>query len=386
MIYLMVFIILLFFALIYDFGTEKYGKEISYYFILIGLICLSGFRYKVGGDTFMYMEEFPNLPDLSGLANYETGVNKRQPLWVLFAAISKSISQEFYILQFFHAIIVNTLIFRFIKENTKYVFTSILLYYIGYYCYFNFEILRESIAISIFLFSIKYLLNKKWVVYFSLSFIAFLFHFSAVILFLFPLLLNLKFSFLRALILFSLGIFFSKYFSAFVDSVNLVGGFVTSMKDYVEYSPSLWGVIFIIITYIVYPTIIYKTLDSYLKIKSNLYFFLNIYILIGAATGFFFIFFRFLNYLTPILFIFLSEFLQGFFRKKDLRPIRIFVATTIFLCISVIYMSTYFADNSRLVYGSRWYSRWYPYYSIFDKKDDETREKLIRAQNEEYFN
>ena len=156
MIYLIVLIILLFFAIIYDFGTADSGRDISYYLILVGLICLSGFRYKVGGDTFMYMEEFPNLPDLSGLSNYETGVNKRQPLWILFAAISKSISQEFYVLQIFHAIIVNTLIFRFIKENTKYIFTAVLFYFIGYYCYFNFEILRESLAISLFLFSIKY--------------------------------------------------------------------------------------------------------------------------------------------------------------------------------------------------------------------------------------
>ena len=386
MIYLIVLVILLFFTVIFDFGTEKYGKEIAYYGILIGLICFSGFRYKVGGDTYMYMEEFPNLPNISGLANYETGINKRQPLWVFLVAISKSISQEFYMLQFFHAIIVNTLIFKFIKVNTQYVFTGILLYYIGYYCYFNFEILRESISISIFLFSMRYLIDKKWFVYFSLSIIAFLFHFSAVILFLFPLLINLKFSFLRALLLFVFGVFFSSYFSAFVDSVNLVGGFITSMKGYVEYSPSLWGIIAIVVTYILYPTIVYKLCNSFLKIDSELYGLLYIYILIGAATGFFYIFFRFLNYLTPILFIFLTEILHGFFRRKDLRPIRMFVATTVFLLFSVIYMSTYFTDTSKLVYGSRWYSRWYPYYSIFDKKEDETRENLIRAQNEDYFN
>ena len=161
MIYFIVLIILLFFAFIYDFANTKVGRKIAYYSILIGLICLSGFRYRVGGDTLSYMLTYPNMPNLKQLGNFDYIDLKLQPLWVLLVSISKSVTEEFYMLQLFHAIIINTLIFSFIKTNTKYIFTAILLYYIGYFGYFNFEIMRESIAISIFLYSIKFLQNKK---------------------------------------------------------------------------------------------------------------------------------------------------------------------------------------------------------------------------------
>ncbi|MDX1828783.1 MAG: EpsG family protein [Lutibacter sp.] len=381
MIYFLILILLIFFAFIYDFGNAKSGKKIAYYGILLVLICLSSFRYRVGGDTLMYMLKYQNMPNFNEFGNYEIGLSKLQPLWVLLVAIAKSITPEFYMLQILHAIIVNSLIFSFIKSNTKYVFTAILLYYIGYYGYFNFEILRESIAIGIFLYSIKYLQNKKWFLYFTLSFVAFLFHFSAIILFIFPFIINLKFSFWRALLIFVLGILFSSYFSRFVDSVNLVGGLITSMKEYVEYVPTIWGIISILVLYLLYPTVIYKLSKSFLKINSNFYSFLSVYIIIGAAATFFFIFFRFLNYLTPIIFIFLTEILHGFFRRKDIRSIRMAFVIIIFLIFSIIHMNRYFTDTSKYVASSRWYSYWYPYYSIFDKKKDETRENLIRAQN-----
>jgi hypothetical protein len=381
MIYFVILILLIFFAFIYDFGNAESGKKITYYGILLVLICLSGFRYRVGGDTLMYMLKYQNMPNFNEFGNYEIGLSKLQPLWVLLVAIAKSITPEFYMLQILHAIIVNSLIFSFIKSNTKYVFTAILLYYIGYYGYFNFEILRESIAIGIFLYSIKYLQNKKWFLYFTLSFVAFLFHFSAIILFIFPFIINLKFSFWRALLIFVLGILFSSYFSRFVDSVNLVGGLITSMKEYVEYAPTIWGIISILVLYLLYPTVIYKISESFLKLNSSFYSFLSVYIIIGSTTTFFYIFFRFLNYLTPIIFIFLTEILHGFFRRKDIRTFRMAFVMLIFIGLSVIYVSPYFTDTSKYIASSRWYSRWYPYYSIFDKKKDETRENLIRAQN-----
>lgn len=381
MIYFFVLFLLMFFAFIYDFVNAKSGKKTVYYVILIGLICLSGFRYRVGGDTSMYMLTYPYMPNLGELSNYQSGEEKLQPLWILFIAFSKSITEEFYIVQLLHAIIVNTLIFGFIKANTKYTFTAILLYYIGYYGYFNFEILRESIAIAIFLYSIKFLQNKNWFFYFSLSSIAFLFHFSAIVLFIFPFIINLKFKFFRVLLIFIIGIFFGSIFTSTVSSVSIVSGFIASMKEYVGYVPTLWGVTSILIFYIIYPSVIYKTCSSFLKINSHLYRFLNIYIIIGAATPFFYIFFRFLNYLTPILFIFLTEIIHGFYIKRYFRQNRMTIATVIFLIFSVIHMSPYFADTSKYGVPSRWYSRWYPYYSIFDKQEDATRERLLIEQS-----
>lgn len=46
-------------------------------------------------------------------------------------------------------------------------------------------------------------------------------------------------------------------------------------------------------------------------------------------------------------------------------------------------MRPYFSDTSHLVTNSRWYSKWYPYYTIFDKKIDKTREDI--RMNEDKF-
>ena len=381
MIYFIILFLLLFFTLIYDFFKVKSGKKIVYYIVLIGLICLSGFRYRVGGDTLMYMIVHPRLPSLSELGSNYAINEKLQPLWIFFVAVSKSITEEFYMIQLLHGIIINTLIFNFIKSNTKYIFTAILLYYIGYYGYFNFEILRESIAVAIFLYSIKFIKNKKWVAYYIISLLALSVHFSAIVLFVIPLLLKLKFNLSRALIIFILGVIFGVFFIKILFSLNIGGGLVESIKLYLDYKPTFYGLISILVLYILYPWVIYKISNYYLKIESNLNNFLNVYILIGASTSFFFIFFRFLNYLTPILFLFIAEIIHGVYRKGKFKQVGLTSGILTFIVFSVIHMNAYFSDTSQFVESSRWYSRWYPYYSIFDKEIDETREKLVIEQN-----
>ena len=381
MIYFVILFLLLFFTLIYDFLKVKSGKKMMYYIALIILICLSGFRYRVGGDTLMYMLLHPELPSLSEIGSFQSMNEKFQPLWIFFVAVSKSITEEFYMIQLLHALIVNVLIFSFIKSNTKYVFTAILLYYIGYYGYFNFEILRESIAIAIFLYSIKFIKNKKWVAYYTISLLALFFHFSAIVLFVIPLLLKLRFNLSRAFVIFIVGIIFGVIFISVIDSLNIGGGLNKSIKEYLDYKPTIYGLISILVLYILYPWMIYKISFSYLKINSNFYSFLNVYIIIGASTSFFFIFYRFLNYLTPILFLFLAEIIHGVYRKGKLKQVGLTNAVILFLFVTVVHTSRYFTDTSQYVESSRWYSFWYPYYSIFNKQMDETREKLIKEQN-----
>ena len=382
MIYILIILTLLFFAFYFDFGEAKIGKEFIFYLVLLGLICLSGFRYRVGGDTLLYMLRHEGMPTLGELRSLRQAAGKLQPFWTLVVAVSKSITPDFYMVQFLHAIIVNTLIFHFIKAHTKYVFTAIFLYFIGYYGYFNFEILRESLAISVFLFSIKFLLNKKWIHYYLLALTAFLFHVSAIILFFIPLLIKIKYRFWVALVIFCVGVVFSGVFGSFVGKVNLAGSFFTSMKVYVDYNSTIFGLLSLLIFKFLYPASIYKLSSSHLKIKSDLFSLMSTYIYIGASTALFYIFYRFLNYLTPVLFIFLTEVIHEFSKKIELRANKLALIFLLLFSISIIHMNSYFTSTSKYVTNSRWYSYWYPYHTIFDKKVDLTRERLIKSQNE----
>lgn len=381
MIYFAILFFLIVLAVIYDFGGATFGRGFWYFVVFLILVLLSGLRYRVGGDTLLYIVRHERMPDLNQLINRNFAFPKLQPLWLVFSAVAKSISKEFYVLQFMHAIFINFFIFHFIKKFTKHTFLGILLYYIGYYFYFNFEILRESMAIVVFLYALSFLINKKWVPYFICAIITFQFHFSGIVLFIIPLLMKIKVSFLRATFLFFIGVILNSVFASLVFKVNLLGGFMSNAKSYADYTPSLIGFVSLYLLYIIYPYIIKYLAEKNIKRDIKLFPFLNIYLLIGASTAIFFIFFRFLNYLTPIFFIVVAELIMGVYQNQVDTYKKYIVSAFILIFTTVISLSPYFEDTSDIVANSRWYHHWYPYTTIFNKQEYPKREKLIFDKN-----
>ena len=375
MLYFTIIIYLILSALIYDFIEVKNGKNFNFYLIYVLFICLSGFRYYVGGDTFNYIYQHNFIPTLSELPHANIGVTKFRPLWLLLSSSAKSITDSFILVQFFHAIIVNSIIFKFIKDNTRNIFTAILLYFIGYYFYFNFEILRESLAISMFIVSLKYYNKNKWVYYYIYSFVAFLFHFSAIILFVMPLLKKVEIKYSYILIFFVAGAFLNKMLLNYLDSLS--GNTIVSyyIETYKTYNYTFYGLISIAVFYIVYPKLLIIVNKNFLQIDYKFLKLFNIYMILGAASALFFIFFRFLNYFTPVLFLLLADMLHALYERKiSIKRMRMVIV--VFLLIAFIHCNKYFADTSEYSAGSRWYSHWYPYYSVFNKKIDPIREKI----------
>jgi hypothetical protein len=95
MIYLAVFILVLILAYLYDF--KNYGKNAGFWykFLMLIFIAVSGFRYKVGGDTLAYFDFFEEYPFISELKNYDFIYSKWDPFWVILSSISKSIVNDF---------------------------------------------------------------------------------------------------------------------------------------------------------------------------------------------------------------------------------------------------------------------------------------------------
>ena len=76
--------------------------------------------------------------------------------------------------------------YLYIKENSRNIFfTLMLFYYMSLYLFIDCP-LRNLIAMAIFIFSIKYLFRKKYFKYYLLAFIAFSFHHSAIFMILLP--------------------------------------------------------------------------------------------------------------------------------------------------------------------------------------------------------
>lgn len=129
--YIPILLLLFFLSFSYDFLGHKRGYNLGYYFIYLLLVVVSGFRYRIGADTFAYQDFFEEeqvyLSDLS-LADYFS--YRWEPLFIFFVALIKSTINDFIFFQIVHSIIINSVVFWFISSNTKNKFTAVFLYFL----------------------------------------------------------------------------------------------------------------------------------------------------------------------------------------------------------------------------------------------------------------
>ena len=172
-----------------DIFKYKSLNNILVFGIFVSFVLIAGFRYRVGGDSLAYYDlydNFPSIDKLSSLALFERGYG---PFWYLLCAIAKLISPDFFVLQFLEAVVINSSVIHIFYKYSKNICSCLLIYTIFYFIYFNMEIMREALAVSIFLWNIDNLIKKRYLKYYFGCFIAIGFHLSAVITLLIPLLL-----------------------------------------------------------------------------------------------------------------------------------------------------------------------------------------------------
>lgn len=147
-----------------------------YYAQCLIFIMVAGLRNHVGGDTLGYMQDWESYPTIDNLNIIHFVIFRYQPGWIILNCLCKTFSPEFYILQIVISTFINISIFYIIQKYSPNKYFSVLIYLLLYYCYFNFEILRESIAVCIFLFAFEKFYNKQWIKYYLLLIVGFLFH------------------------------------------------------------------------------------------------------------------------------------------------------------------------------------------------------------------
>ena len=186
MIYLIVIVLLLFLSFRYDINGKTKGRDEWYLAILIIFILIAGLRWRLGVDTPNYINSFyhryPALEEFS-FEDYPIG---KDPFYVLINSIVISMGGRFYMVQIIQAAFVNTLIFKYVRKHSRYIFTSVFFYFLITYFNYNMEIMRGSMSIVICLFANDYVLEKKWVKGYLLYIIALFFHAQTVVLFLLP--------------------------------------------------------------------------------------------------------------------------------------------------------------------------------------------------------
>lgn len=183
MIYLFIFIYLLFLSIHYDILENKKYKWTHFKIVITLLILVAGLRWRVGSDTVLYAQEFYQCHDLFHLewADFETV--GRMPLWVLLNAACKTVWNDFLLVQFVVAAFSIGVTGYFIKKVCPSLsFFVLLCYCLGaHYTLMHIELLRESVAVCFYLLGILAVNEKKNKQALLFCLLAVMFHVFAIV-------------------------------------------------------------------------------------------------------------------------------------------------------------------------------------------------------------
>lgn len=394
MTYLIVLIIILYGVYSFDIRHKIDYKDRFYYFILIILILISGLSYRMGGDGIGYMLEY-SYYKTGELFNWEelNSYISRQPGWVFLTKLCRLFTEDYWLFKMVVAILYNTMVLYGLKRLTSHRFTAILFYFVLIYFDTNFQILRQALAMGLFLVAIPSYLNKKWIRYYLLIALAIAFHEAAIVCLPFPLIRYLKIN--RTSILIIAGIFLSIIVyigpllemmltfyipEAFQDKLLLYAKEIDVDSAFSSYINVFLS--FIIPLIAVYLRRNHVTEDIIGKgaIVYGLLYTIGLFFKIFYRFNYFFIFFFFLLYID----IFYEISTKGvyFWKRKYQHAKRIVWTNTRFLTyITLIFI--FLSIRSRMYfsnYGETGMPAWvqyYPYSSIIFKDTDNTREQFI---------
>ena len=319
MIYIIILLINLYCIYKYDYRKSLFYKDASFYILLILCILISTFAYRLGTDAnryqYIYENEVLKLSNISW--HYLTNFPNWQPGFALLCTLCKSIWDSYYFFKFIYAVIVNTTLFLFFRKNTPYLFSTILIYLVIQYFYFNFEIYRQCISLCIFIWSLPYFYQRTWMKYYLMIILAYFFHTSAALLLLLPLFYLLP---IRQVIRFSIVAILALI--VFNNQINYLIGQIISITNLFDkslvfylnsdiYGQSIFSLsnIFTYIFNIIIPIWgIYWMYQH--KMAKKYHFFVLIYAVIVLISQFLPIFSRFNVYFRPFAFVYFIEFFE----------------------------------------------------------------------------
>lgn len=324
-----------------------------------------GLRYRVGIDTLNYMSSYNYSPDLSELRNIDASNTRFEPGYLFLCALCRSITSDFWLLQLVHSFILNASFFLFIYKNTKNPFTGIGVYIILCWLYFNTEIIRESLAISIFLLNYNNLKNRRWIKYYFLAFISISFQYSAIITLFFPLVRFIRFN-----IIYIAACILIICITPYVETINQllsITSITSRINEHINSADNLnlnWRIANMI-RYSLVP-IFTLLIARYIHYKSNFTPYILLSILFGiGAFAIPIIFSRLANYTLPFIVVSAANLLEILVKKTNLK----------YALIILIFCS-------QLIYYKEMLYAWYPYESILTKRKVQEREYLWHI----YFN
>lgn len=358
----MIYILLLIITVIFSSINYRLTSRTRICFILflgIFMILLMGLRYRVGIDTLNYIDKYDTSPTFKELFQIDFSTTRFEPGYLFLCSLCRSITHDFWLLQLVHSLLLTTSVYIFIYKNTYNPFSGIAIYIVLCWLYFNTEIIRESLSISIFLFNYENYKNRRWIKYYLLSLLSICFQYSAIITLFFPLVRLIKFN-----LLYVAGCIMILGITPYLENINQlieVASVANRIDEHIGSAETLnmnWRVANMI-RYAFVP--IYALMMSrYTHNNSEFTSVILVSILFGiGAFAIPIIFSRLANYTLPFVVVYVANTLEWVSKSKLLK-------NSLLLLIIC----------SQLLYYREMFNAWYPYESIFTQQTIPERELM----------
>ncbi len=187
MIYFIILGAFLFLIFYYDYCQNKQRRLFWYVVMMVMLILVAGLRYRIGVDSIRYENYYEDLHTLPNLKADDFKDTRYAPLYIILASACRTITSDFTLLQMVIAIIVNCTVFYFFYRNTPHIYLAATFYYICLYLNLNTEVIREALAVCVFLWAWPFFRKGQWLIYYLLCVVAFFCHVSSIVMLLLPL-------------------------------------------------------------------------------------------------------------------------------------------------------------------------------------------------------
>jgi len=166
------------------------------------MVLVAGFRYRVGTDSLLYQDLYGFYPTIGQLTHQKIFSSRWSPLFVVWFSFWRTLSSSFVLYQFVYAIILTHAVYLTLRQNTRLVLFGLALYFVYAFPYFTFDICREGLAMSVFLYAFYFLRKEKIFLYYLIVVPAYFIHPGAFCVWFVPLLFRLKLTKKKSMIVF----------------------------------------------------------------------------------------------------------------------------------------------------------------------------------------
>lgn len=381
MLYFSIVLLILIGTIRFDISGCRKGRLHYFWFIVILLILLSGFAYRLGGDGYVYYREYDKYVDIFSLDSryLDKFSSIRLPGWMILTSITKTFISDYWFFKLIHAIIVNGLFAYGLCKCTRYIFSALLFYFVLIYFNFNFQVLRESLAVGVFMYSLQFYFSRKWLKYYLCCALALTFHESSLFSLILPVFslwdCGKYFKYVYIVMLMTLLICANSVREYILHITPELGMFTDRVSTYAqafnqEYEfTNYWNFIFnvilplFVVLYLEKHNVLLKY--KHLVLAATFTYTLSLFIPIA---------YRFVNYYLIFSYLTIIIFIDKLIlHQHKLHPLVYVMCCSLFILFKArMYLGTYGDTNVPS------YHQYYPYASIFDKSIDPEREIILR--------